>query len=205
VRSAFGFTVKSGWACALVLDGDADRLVLVDSRRIELSDPGIPDARQPYHRAAGTARTPGRRLDQLLASVEQYGQGSVGQFIGDSEQGGRRFAGAAIVVGSLIDPSAIANDHIRIHALEGRLFRGVVTRATDRCHLASLVVRERDLYELAATRLKRSASAIKKAVDALGAPGTGPWRAEHKAAALGAWLVIADSRRFRRTTGVVFK
>ena len=97
-----------------------------------LSDPSDAHARQPYHAAAGTARKPGPQLDKLIAAVETFGRQSVTAFIREQEKTGRRFDGAGIVVGSLIDPADIANDHIRIHALEGQLFRGIVKAATDR-------------------------------------------------------------------------
>jgi hypothetical protein len=191
VGSALGFTIKSGWACAVVLDGSVKSPQVVTSRRIELSDPADAQGRQPYHAATGTARKPGPQLEKLIAAVEEFGRQSVDAFIREHEKVGRRFDGAGIVVGSLIDPAQIANDHIRIHALEGQLFRGIVKAATDRRRVASSVWRERDIYELAANRLKRSESDLRRAVAGFGRAVEGPWRAEHKAAALAAWLVIA--------------
>ena len=189
--SALGFTVKSGWACAVVLDGSRKSPGVVASRRVELSDPADAHGRQPFHAATGTARTPGRALDRLLASIEKFGALSMDAFIREHEKAGRRFDGAGIVVGSLIDPAQIANDHIRIHALEGQLFRGIVKKATDRRHMPSAVWRERDLYGFAAGELKRSESDVRRVVAAFGRSTEGPWRAEHKAAAVAAWLVIA--------------
>jgi hypothetical protein len=200
-----GFTVKSGWACAVVVDGPADSPAVVASRRIELSDPSDPDARQPYHAAVGTARKAGPRLEKLLAAVEKFGRHSVGEFIREQEKAGRRLSGAGIVVGSLIDPDQIANDHIRIHALEGKLFRGIVKDATDRRRLASLVSRERDLYGFAAISLKRSESDLRQRINELGRSVEGPWRAEHKAAALAAWLVIAQRAGSKRSGKTIFK
>jgi hypothetical protein len=191
VSSALGFTIKSGWACAVVVDGSARSPQVVTSRRIELSDPADAPARQPYHAASGTARKPGPQLEKLIASVEKFGRQSVDAFIREHEKAGRQFDGAGIVVGSLIDPAQIANDHIRIHALEGQLFRGIVKAATDRRRVASLVWRERDIYEVAANRFKRSESDLRQTVAGFGRSVEGPWRAEHKAAALAAWLVIA--------------
>ena len=189
--SALGFTIKSGWACAVVLDGPAASPAVVASRRIELSDPADAHGRQPYHAATGTARKPGLQLDKLIASVETFGRQSVDTFIREQEKGGRRFDGAGIVVGSLIDPAQIANDHIRIHALEGQLFRGIVKDATDRRKLASLVWRERDLYEFAEKQLKRSELELRRTITEFGRRVTGPWRAEHKAASVAAWLMVA--------------
>jgi hypothetical protein len=191
MSSALGFTIKSGWACAVVLDGSGQTPQLVTSRRIELSDPADAHGRQPYHAGSGTARKPGPQLEKLIASVEKFGSQSVDAFIREHQKAGRQFAGAGIVVGSLVDPAQIANDHIRIHALEGQLFRGIVKAATDRRRVVSSMWRERDIYELAATRLKRSESDLRETVAHFGRSVGGPWRAEHKAAALAAWLVIA--------------
>jgi hypothetical protein len=191
LTSSLGFTIKSGWACAVVLDGSGKIPQVVMSRRLELSDPADAHGRQPYHAGTGTARKPGPQLDTLLASVEAFGTASVDAFIREHEKAGRQFVGAGIVVGSLIDPAQIANDHIRIHALEGQLFRGIVKVAADRRQVASSIWRERDIYELAATRLKRSESDLRETVARFGRSVGGPWRAEHKAAALAAWLVIA--------------
>ena len=163
---------------------------VVASQRIELSDPADAKGRQPYHSGRGTARKPGRELDTLIASILRFGLRSVDAFIREYEQAGRRFNGAGIVVGSLIDPDQIANDHIRVHALEGQLFRGIVKDAVERRQMTPLIWRERDLYGVAATRLKRSESDIRERIAGLGRSVDGPWRAEHKAAAVAAWLVM---------------
>jgi hypothetical protein len=190
VPSVLGFTVKSGWASAIVLDGSTKSPGVVASQRLELSDPADAKSRQPYHSGRGTARQPGRELDTLIASVERFGLRSVDAFIREYEPDGRRFDGAGIVVGSLIDPTQIANDHIRIHALEGQLFRSIVKDAVERRRMRPLIWRERDLYGVAATRLKRSESDIREVIAGLGRSVEGPWRAEHKAAAVAAWLVM---------------
>lgn len=205
VSSAFGFTVKSGWAAAVVVDGSADSPAVVTSRRIELSDPSDAHARQPYHAAAGKARKPGPQLDTLIATVETFGRQSVAAFIRELQKTGRRFDGAGIVVGSLIDPADIANEHIRIHALEGQLFRGIVKAATDRRNLASVVWRARDLYGFAATSLKRSESDVRQTMIGLARSVDGPWRAEQKAAALAAWLVTVNRAGSRRGGGTILK
>ena len=192
-RAAVGFTVKSGWACAVLVSGTAASPVLVHSRRVELSDPEDPDARQPYHAGFGTARSAGRELSKLVASVKRFGRSSVTGLIRDY-QAGHNVRGAGVVVGSLIDPATIANDHIRIHALEGQLFRGVVEDAARRREVRCALWRERDLLGDAVKTLKRSEKELRDIVSALGRRVDGPWRAEQKAATLAAWLVLAGGR-----------
>jgi len=192
-RAAVGFTVKSGWASAVLLIGSATACRVVDSRIIELSDPALPESRQPYHASFGTARAPGPALSRLIAAVQRFGRKSVSGVIQDYRAMTFCLEGAGVIVGSLVDAATIANDHIRIHALEGQLFRGVVEEAVTRARLRCSIWRDRDLYGLAAITLKQPERALRDALTTLGRHVGGPWRAEQKAAALAAWLVIAAS------------
>ncbi len=199
-RAAIGFTVKSGWASAVLLVGSATVPRVVDSRRIDLSDPAILDSRQPYHAGFGTARGSGPKLKRLVASVKRYGQHSVADVIRQYRTSGHELRGIGIVVGSLIDPERIANEHIRIHALEGQLFRRVVEDAAARSKLARSIWRQRDLHALAVEVLKQPEQELRSIATALGRAASGPWRAEQKAATLAAWLVLAG--RVPTTHGV---
>lgn len=193
-RAAVGFTVKSGWACVVLVAGTSSSPRVVESRRVELSDPAVPDSRQPYHAGFGTARDAGGELSRLVAFVKRFGRTSVTGLLRDYHEAGHHVRSAGIVVGSLIDPKTIGNDHIRIHALEGRLFRGVVEDAAQRNGMSCSIWRERDLYEAAVPILEQSEQRLRKTVSALGKTIEGSWRAEHKAAALAAWMVLAGRR-----------
>jgi hypothetical protein len=188
---ALGFTVKSGWASAVLLTLADDGPGVIDSRRLELSDPEVPAARQPYHDGFGTARAAGPALDALVSSVERFGHDSVTRLVGEHRANGHTPRRVGIVVGSTTDPAGIANDHIRIHALEGRLFRKAIEEAIRALGLPCTVYRERDLRAAAATKLERTEGAVLKAITMLGKSVDGPWRAEQKAAAIAAWLVAA--------------
>ena len=188
-RAAAGFTVKSGWACAVLVGGTTSSPRLLDSRRVEISDPDIPDAKQPYHAGFGTARDTGDELQRLVASVKGYGRKSVSALIREYQRSAN-VTSAGVVAGSLIDPQTIGNDHIRIHALEGQLFREVLVGAAEKNGVGCSVWRERDLYGVAEKQLKTAETVLRNKLTALGAGATGGWRAEHKAAALAAWLVL---------------
>lgn len=188
-RIAIGFTVKSGWAAAVLIGGSAKAPVVLDSRRVEISDPDIPDAKQPYHAGFATARDAGDELKRLVSSVKSYGGKSVKAALRDCAKHGR-ITGAGVVVGSLIDPQTIGNDHIRIHAMEGRLFRTVIIDAAEKSGLKCAVVRERDLYAAAAKQLQTSEAGIRKTLADIGRNVDGGWRAEQKAAALSAWVLL---------------
>jgi hypothetical protein len=200
--AATGFTIKSGWACAVLVAGPAGSPSVVDTRTIELSNPDLPDSRQPYHAGFGTARAAGPRLSTLVAGVKRFGGRSTARLLREYQSAGWELKGAGLVVGSLIDPADIANDHIRIHALEGQLFRGVVKEAVENGGLTCSIWRERDLDGVAATILGRSEPELRRAVADLGRGIDGPWRSEQKRAALAGWLLLAAAppqvRRLRR-------
>ena len=188
-RAAAGFTVKSGWTSAVLIGGTPASPRLLDSRRVEISDPGIPDAKQPYHAGFGTARDAGAELKRLVSSVRSYGRKSISAVIRDYQKRAS-VAAAGVVVGSLVDPKTIGNDHIRIHAMEGQLFREVLIDGAERNGVACSVWRERDLYAAAAKQLKTTETVLKQMLTALGENADGGWRAEQKAAALAAWMVL---------------
>lgn len=194
-RAAIGFTVKSGWAAAVLIEQSAVSIRVCDTARIELSDPADPDGRQPYHHGFGAAREAGAELNRLLRSVRRFGRRSVTTAIERYCTASSRLAGAGVVVGSTIDPAQIANDHIRIHALEGRLFRTIVEEAAQAAGLRCFTWRERDLFGLAAGAFGRSEDRLRQQIAQRPPEAVGPWRAEQKAAALAAWLVLATTLR----------
>jgi hypothetical protein len=189
--ATLGFTVKSGWASAVVLAGTAAHPKLVSAARVELSDPADADARQPYHDGFATMRKEGPELTRLLASVKTFGRREVRNWIRAHQKNGYTLRGSGIVVGSLIDPRTIGNEHIRIHAMEGQLFRGVIVDACEAEDLPRLIVRERDLFQQAKIVLRMPEAHLENRLVGLGKGNDGPWRAEQKMAALGAWLVLA--------------
>jgi hypothetical protein len=188
--AALGLTVKSGWASAVLLTRTGGSLRVVDSRTVPLSDPEVADARQPYHAGFGTARAAGAGLSRLLESVRRFGRRSMSDLLREYVAAGHRISGAGVVVGSLVDPRTIGNDHIRIHALEGQLFRTIVTAGLSRRSIACSTWRERDLPGLAGERLREPEHSVRTALAGLKSDVSGPWRAEQKAAALAAWLVL---------------
>src|SRR5262249_2368637 len=118
-------------------------------------------ARQPYHNGRGRARQSGEELTALLRSVRHYGERAVLKTIRDYERAGHSPIALGIVVGSLIDPRRIGNDHIRIHALEGQLFRGIVEASARRAGVPYSIWRERDLYGAASEEWKCPADQVR--------------------------------------------
>ena len=195
-RAAVGLTVKSGWASAVLLRRTGKSLEVADCRTVTLSDPDVAESRQPYHAGFGTARAAGSGLTRLVASVRRFGRTSMNRLLRQYADEGHTICGAGVVVGSLVDPRTIGNDHIRIHALEGQLFRTIVQTSLSKHGVKCSVWRERDLFGTAGEQLRRKEHALRTALLNLGRDVPGSWRAEQKAAALAAWIVL-DARTRR--------
>src|SRR5256886_17633525 len=91
---------------------------------------------------------------------------------------------------TLFPYTTLFRSHIRAHALEGQLFRTALQRAARAARLPCATLVERALYDTAATRLRRSPGALRRAVTDLGGDRDGPWRVDEKAATLAAWLAL---------------
>lgn len=201
--TAVGLRVKSGYAIAVVLDGSRRTPRPVASRIVELSDPGIAETRQPYHDGFYKTEEDAREIARRVAIVKRCAKKSIALLIDSLEASAtaeprrssrtahrERRWGAALVVGSLIDPATVANPHIRAHAHEGRLFRTVLEESLAAHAVDCDVIVDKQLASHAAKELGRPASAVARTVASFGKTLGGRWRAEEKAAATAAWLAL---------------
>jgi hypothetical protein len=182
-----GFRVKSGWAAAVLIANSAKAPTVIDSRVIELADPNVANSRQPYHAGLGMAQTDTAKVTRLIHGIERFSRRTIKSLL-DEYRATHRLRSAAVVASSLTDPASIANQHMRAHASEGRLFRTVLVDGLEKCDIRVRVVLERDVYELLGKALRLRPSEAKHKVTALG-ESVARWRAEQKVAAAAAWLV----------------
>jgi hypothetical protein len=188
--AALGFRVKSGWAAAVLLTGPTRSPQLCDVRRIDLSDPRLPETRQPYHAAMGKLETDTTKINRRVSVVRSIAQQSIATLLASYRQKGYAIRRAALVVGSQVDPDSIANAHIRAHAFEGQLFRSVLGEALQACRIRTEILVERNAYAQGAAKLKDSNDNVQRMIRDFGRVAQGPWRAEQKLAALAAWLAL---------------
>jgi hypothetical protein len=193
--SALGLRVRSGRAIAVVLNGAHRGPTLLDCRVIPLADPALPESTQPYHvalvdhqlRDMGAAKP-------LIAAVHRTARRSVAAMLKVYLASGWRIDRAALVVGSLIDPALVANQHMRAHALEGQLFRTALEQALTAEGLRCSFLVERTAYADAAKSLPLPEEEVKLTIKELGRTCSGHWRADEKLAALGAWTLLRSVR-----------
>jgi hypothetical protein len=92
------------------------------------------------------------------------------------------------------DLARIGNYHIRAHAAEGVLFRQVLNRAAEAHGLKSQTFPDKQLDGIATAELGSQAASVRRKIAELGRSIDPPWRADEKAAALAAWLVLHRPR-----------
>jgi hypothetical protein len=191
---AIGFRVRSGRAVAVLLDAGASPSVL-DRRVVDLSDPDVAGTVQPYHAALRDHRLAElREAERLVALVREASARSIASLLREHARAGREPGAAALVVGSLVDPSTIANEHMRAHALEGALFRTVLLEGLRSHGIAADAILEKDAYAAAGAMLGASSEEMKRRVAAWKPSVAGPWRADEKLAAAAAWIAAAGTR-----------
>jgi hypothetical protein len=186
-----GFRVKSGWATAVLLGGPADAPRVLDRRVVALSDPELPETRQPYHSGFGQEETNAGKISRRVKVVRRVAEQSVAELLAAYRTFDCKMHGAALVVGSVIEPDSIANPHIRAHALEGRLFRTVLIDALSDRGVSCRVLLERNSYLDAANALRRTELDLKRVLTTLGRELGRPWGSNEKLAALAAWTALA--------------
>jgi hypothetical protein len=196
--AALGFRVKSGWAMAVLLAGPSAAPSLLRCQSVLLSDPKVPGSKQPYHAALELPEKEAAILVQKLQKVVgAAAMRSVADLLQKAGEAGYTVCGAALVVGSLVDPASLHNEHIRAHGLEGQLFREALQDALRSHNIPCAVLLEKTAYVTAATALHKSTAQAKRIAANFGDSHDGAWRAEEKLAALAAWMALVAHAKTR--------
>jgi len=192
-----GLRVKSGFAVAIAVSGDADSWRIEQRREVALTAGYGTYARFPYHPLIELEGNPGatasRKAVAIVKSTAKKQMAALLDSLGAIDA-------AAVVVGSMIDPNVIGNPHIRVHAREGKLFREVIAAALDRRKIPYDFLTDKDAYAQVARDLGRFPAKLRTDIGKKGRDVVSPWRADEKLAALGAaWkLRTATARQLKR-------
>jgi hypothetical protein len=194
--AALGFRVKSGWAMAVLLSGPISSPSLLCCKSVLLSDPKEPGSKQPYHVALELPEKESavivRKLRKIVGDAAKR---SVEDLLTHAADGDYVVRGAGLVVGSLVDPASLHNEHIRAHGLEGQLFRTVLEDAFRARAIPCAVLLEKTAYATAAGAVRKNPAEAKRIAADLGESHDGSWRAEEKLAAVAAWMALAMGSR----------
>ena len=170
-----------------------------------MADPRDPGSKQPYHAVEGCPIGEAeRRLAAYAAIAERMAHDAIRRVTEKLAEEGHGVVGVGILQaagrtgGTLADTLA---SHALIHTADGNHFRGALAAAAGRCRLPTSRVRARDLEVEAAKAIGKAPQALQRTVKDLGREVGPPWGADQKAAALLAWLVLAQVSAARRGTG----
>jgi hypothetical protein len=192
---AIGLRIKSGFAIAALVDKSGDALVLEAVRTVPLAAEDFPQSRFPYHPTIDLPERQGAALSERAAKEVRQTAALEMRKVLEEWTGIER---AGIVVGSVIDPDSLGNPHVRVHALEGKLFREVVAEALAERGIDCGVLVERDAYAKAAADISSTAQRLRTEIAALGQGRIKPWRSEEKLAALAARWQLQAAKAARR-------
>ena len=181
---AIGLRIKSGFAIAAIVSKSGAACAIEAIRTVALSTEELPQTRFPYHPTLELPQRQGAALsDKAVQEVRRTAASEMRKLLQENA-GIKR---AAMVVGSVIDPDSLGNPHVRVHALEGKLFRDVVAAALAEQGIDCGVLVERDAYAKVAAAASTQEQRLRTQIAALGQGRIKPWRSEEKLATLAAW------------------
>jgi hypothetical protein len=191
---AIGLRIKSGFAIAAIVNASAQGVVIEAVRKVLLSSEDLPQSRFPYHPTIELPERQGAALsDKAIKEVRRAAAQEMRKVLAEFD-GIKR---AAMVVGSVIDPDSLGNPHVRVHALEGKLFREVVAEALEKHGIECGVLVERDAYAKVAADVAATEQRVHSEITALGQGRIKPWRSEEKLATLAAWWKVVPGEKKR--------
>ena len=197
LRAALGFRAHSGWAAVVAVGGVASSPAVLDRRRIELVEPGVP--KQPYHAAEGLDLAKAEKI--IIRSIDlatRMARQALRELLAELQNRGYEVVGCGILQAAgrpLPELAGILASHALIHTAEGVLFRNALARASESSALPVTRVKERELYADAAVQLGLTLEKLQRRVAEMGKLIGPPWSQDQKGAALVGWLALLAAAR----------
>jgi hypothetical protein len=188
--ASIGFRTKTAKAIAIALT-DRSSPELVQRWDLELYDRDLPETGQPHHEVMELpwpeAQLAVRQYEDRIAEVTTE---RLRALIEELRSRALRVRAIGVVGSPDRNLQKIGNRHIRAHAAEGALFRRAVEIAAARCNLLCRPFSDRGFDEFAVRELQCKPQKVKTVMGAIGRSAGRPWRADERAAATAAWLVL---------------
>lgn len=196
-RGAVGFRAHTGWAAAVVIAGPASEPTVIDRRRVNLLERGIPW--ECYHAAMALPRPKAEALiEKARSTATELAMNALRDIASICE-----LTAVGVVLSNarpLLTIDQALSSHAMQHAAEGQLYRQAIIDAADGLGPRVSAVPERDLADAASAALDLTPAVLRGLVGDLGRDIGPPWAADQKAAALAALLALSagPARRRRR-------
>ncbi|HEY3137239.1 MAG TPA: hypothetical protein VGL29_14520 [Blastocatellia bacterium] len=190
--ASIGLRAKTGRAIVVVLSDRLDSPCVLKRAVLTLTDPAVPATFQPYHEVMDLPWEQAQvAVRKTAAIIERIASKNLRRLIQEVQSEGLKVCGVGIVGAGNRNLEKIGSTHIRAHAAEGVLFRQVLEVAAKANDLWIRTFDEKRLDEIAERELNRSTAKLKNRLVEIGRSAGSPWRADEKAAALSAWLILA--------------
>jgi hypothetical protein len=192
VDAALGFKPRTGRAVMVLLARDADGDRVLERAEVPLLPPG---EFAPYHAAEGMEpRAAGRHVKRAIAAARRMARAVVRGAMRRCKAAGHTLRGCGVQVGSGTPPwttAEILAVHIRMHKVEGEMFRGILVDAAEACGLRVTTLPSKAPLDAAAKVLRKPRARLDAQLAALGKAVGPPWGGHEKEAAAAALAVLA--------------
>jgi len=179
--ATLGFRSKTGRAIVVALTGTKKEPRFVIRREIDLYDPNVPASGQPYHEVMELAWNKAQvAVKKFVKVIERVANEALDEVIDALKAQGFAVKAAGVTGSPDRDLERIGNFHIRAHAAEGITFRHVLELAAEKHSIAWKSFSDRTIGDLAPPEMLKT----------LGRAAGRPWRADERAAATAAWMVM---------------
>ena len=196
--ASIGFRAKTGKAIAIALSRSDPSPAYLARWEVVLHDPKIPATSQPHHEVMelpwSDAQTAVRQLE---LGIENVATKVVAALMNEIQSKGFSVSGVGVVGSPDRKLERIGNAHIRAHAAEGILFRRVLEVAAANHNLQYRSFSDRSFEEVTFPQLHTKPQEIKNTLALIGRAAGKPWRADERAAAVAAWLMLQPVREGR--------
>ena len=195
-KAVLGIRVHSGWAVLVCVSGNPVAISVVDRRRIEIIEPAMQGAKQPYHFAETLSfEEAERHINKCAMMSQRVALKSVSDMLDAVAALNYQVVGCAMLLasGRALPPlEKILASHALIHTAEGEFFRNVVRKACENFRIPVVGIRERELEERANATFGKAAARLRQHISSLGKTVGSPWTKDEKTAAL-AGLIVSET------------
>jgi hypothetical protein len=198
-NAAVGFRVHSGWSAMVAVCLENGGPKVLHRERIHLVKEFTYRLRQPYHTAEKLPLAEaGEFIRKVQTTAKAMGQRSIRKLQAELQRSDYALNCAALLLASgkaLPDLEKILASHAMIHTADGELFREALTRASVRCGLQVVSLKEKEVAAETGQVLGLAEAAVSKRVAEMGKELGAPWSQDEKLSALAAWLALAGDKK----------
>ena len=190
-RVALGFKPRTGRAVVVVLAGDVRPLEVLEREEIPL----LPEGEwAPYHAVEGLPTDDAdRKVKQSIAEARRMATSAIRAIAQRCVEARHELVGCGVLVGTGIPDwtmEQILAVHVRMHKVEGEIFRQVIVDAAVECGLEVSTLPDKTALDAAARELGITRIQLDSDLAAIGKVAGAPWGRYQKEAAAAALVVL---------------